>query len=149
MSADRNPRPWWETVPLRAMTRDQWESLCDGCGKCCMHKLEDDDTGEIFLTSVGCRLLDGATARCKDYANRKRHVPDCVRLTPDRLEELDWLPSSCAYKRIHRGQGLADWHPLVTGDPESTHKAGMSVRGRVISEDEVGDLEDYIIDGEL
>lgn len=149
--SDRLPtaRPFWETKPLRAMSREEWESLCDGCGKCCIHKLEDEDTGELLPTNVACRLLDRRTGRCKDYRNRKAHVPECVRLTPDKLETLDWLPSSCAYLRVHRGQGLADWHPLVSGDPESVHKAGISVRGWTISEDDAGPLEQHIIESEL
>ncbi len=142
-------RPFWETVPLNRMSRQQWESLCDGCGKCCVHKLEDDETGEIFPTNVACRLLDPRTALCKDYANRRAHVPECVRLTPAKLETIEWLPSSCAYLRVHRGEGLADWHPLVSGDPNSVHRAGISVRGKTVSEDDVGDLENHIIEGEL
>ena len=149
--SDRVPqaRPFWETVPLDRMSREQWESLCDGCGKCCVHKLEDDETGEIFPTNVGCRLLDVRTARCKDYPNRRAHVPECVRLTPAKLETIDWLPSSCAYLRVHRGQGLADWHPLISGDPDTVRRAGISVAGRIVSEDDVGDLENHIIEGEL
>ena len=142
-------KPFWETVPLYRMSREQWESLCDGCGKCCVHKLEDDETGQIFPTNVACRLLDPATAKCKDYANRRAHVPECVRLTPSRLDTIDWLPASCAYLRVHRGEGLADWHPLVSGDPDSVHRAGISVRGKTVSEDAVGDLENHIIEGEL
>jgi uncharacterized cysteine cluster protein YcgN (CxxCxxCC family) len=142
-------KPFWEVKPLRAMSREEWESLCDGCGKCCVHKLEDEDTGELLPTNVACRLLDRRTGRCKDYRNRKAHVPECVRLTPDKLETLDWLPSSCAYLRVHRGQGLAEWHPLVSGDPESVHKAGISVRGWTISEDDAGPLEQHIIESEL
>nr|WP_310524311.1 YcgN family cysteine cluster protein [Polymorphobacter sp.] len=142
-------RPFWETVPLYRMSREQWESLCDGCGKCCVHKLEDDETGQIFPTNVACRLLDPATAKCKDYANRRAHVPECVRLTPSKLDTIDWLPVSCAYLRVHRGQGLADWHPLISGDPDSVHRAGISVRGKTVSEDAVGDLENHIIEGEL
>ena len=145
MSADR----FWETVPLRRMSRDQWESLCDGCGKCCVHKLEDEDTGELLPTNVACRLLDRHAGRCSDYANRRAHVPECVRLTPAKLDTLEWLPSSCAYLRVHRGEGLADWHPLVSGDPESVHRAGMSTRGWTVSEDMVGDLENHIIEGDL
>lgn len=141
--------PFWKTVPLHRMSRTQWESLCDGCGKCCVHKLEDEETGEIFPTNVACRLLDPRTARCKDYPNRKAHVPECVRLTPAVLDTIEWLPSSCAYIRIHRGQDLPAWHPLVTGDPDSTAKAGMSVAGKTVNEDEVGDLEHHIIDEEL
>jgi uncharacterized cysteine cluster protein YcgN (CxxCxxCC family) len=142
-------RPFWETVPLDRMTRSQWESLCDGCGKCCVHKLEDEETGEIFPTNVACRLLDPRTAKCKDYPNRRAHVPECVRLTPAKLDTIDWLPSSCAYLRVHNGQGLADWHPLVSGDPNSVHRAGISVRGKTVSEDDVGDLENHIIEEEL
>jgi uncharacterized protein len=142
-------RPFWETVPLDRMTRSQWESLCDGCGKCCVHKLEDEETGEIFPTNVACRLLDPRTAKCKDYPNRRAHVPECVRLTPAILETIEWLPASCAYLRVHRGQGLADWHPLVSGDPETVRRAGISVIGKTVSEDDVGDLENHIIEGEL
>jgi uncharacterized cysteine cluster protein YcgN (CxxCxxCC family) len=142
-------RPFWETVPLNRMSRTQWESLCDGCGKCCVHKLEDDETGQIFPTNVACRLLDPRTALCKDYANRRAHVPECVRLTPAKLDTIEWLPDSCGYVRVHRGQGLADWHPLVSGDPKSVHRAGISVRGKTVSEDDVGDLENHIIEGEL
>lgn len=144
-----NARPFWETTPLNRMSRTQWESLCDGCGKCCVHKLEDDETGEMFPTNVACRLLDPRTALCKDYPNRKAHVPECVRLTPAKLDTIDWLPSSCGYLRVHRGQGLADWHPLVSGDPNSVHRAGISVRGKTVSEDDVGDLENHIIEEEL
>ncbi len=142
-------KPFWETIPLNRMSRPQWESLCDGCGKCCVHKLEDEETGEVFPTNVACRLLDTRTAQCKDYPNRKAHVPECVRLTPAVLETIDWLPASCAYLRVHRGQGLADWHPLISGDPASVVRAGISVRGKTISEDDVGDLENFIIEGDL
>lgn len=142
-------RPFWETKKLDAMSRAEWESLCDGCGKCCVHKLEDEETGELYPTNVACRLLDRTTGRCSDYRNRRAHIPECVRLTPAKLETVDWLPSSCAYLRLHRGQGLPDWHPLVTGDPESVHRAGISVRGWTVSEAEAGDLELHIIEGEL
>ena len=145
MSAER----FWETVPLRRMDRTQWESLCDGCGKCCVHKLEDEDTGELLPTNVACRLLDRHNGRCSDYANRRAHVPECVRLTPAKLETLEWLPSSCAYLRVHRGEGLPDWHHLISGDPDGVHKAGKSTRGWTVSEDMVGDLENHIIEGEL
>jgi len=141
--------PFWDVIPLQRMNREQWESICDGCGKCCVHKLEDEDTGEIFPTNVCCRLLDTATARCSDYRNRKALVPECVRLTPHRLDEIDWLPDSCSYLRVHRGQGLAPWHHLITGDRDAIHRAGQSVAGRVVREDQVGDLEDHIIDKPL
>jgi uncharacterized protein len=145
MSADR----FWETTSFQHMTRAQWESLCDGCGKCCVHKLEDEDTGEVFPTNVCCRLLDVRTAQCSDYRNRKALVPECVRLTPGKLDDLDWLPESCSYLRVHRGQGLAPWHHLITGDRQSIQRAGQSVAGKVINEDHIGDLEDHIIDKPL
>ncbi|HPU15246.1 MAG TPA: YcgN family cysteine cluster protein [Polymorphobacter sp.] len=144
MSADASA-PFWEAKTLREMNRAEWESLCDGCGKCCVHKLEDEDTGELHATNVACRLLNRRTGQCSDYRNRRAHVPECVRLTPEKVETLDWLPDSCAYLRLQRGQGLADWHPLVSGDPESVHRAGISVRGWTISEDDAGPLEDHII----
>ena len=145
MSADA-PKPFWETKTLREMNRAEWESLCDGCGKCCVHKLEDEETGELHATNVACRLLNRRTGQCSDYRNRRAHVPECVRLTPEKVETLDWLPDSCAYLRLQRGQGLADWHPLVSGDPESVHRAGISVRGWTVSEDDAGPLEDHIIE---
>jgi uncharacterized cysteine cluster protein YcgN (CxxCxxCC family) len=145
MSADA-PKPFWETKTLREMDRREWESLCDGCGKCCVHKLEDEETGELHATNVACRLLNRRTGQCSDYRNRRAHVPECVRLTPEKVETLDWLPDSCAYLRLQRGQGLADWHPLVSGDPESVHRAGISVRGWTVSEDDAGPLEDHIIE---
>lgn len=145
MSVDR----FWERVSLRAMTRAQWESLCDGCGKCCVHKLEDEDTGELLPTNVSCRLLDRRTGLCSDYRNRKAHVPECVRLTPEKLETLDWLPSSCAYLRLQRGQGLPDWHHLISGDRDAVHAAGASVRGWTISEDDAGPLENHVIETPL
>ncbi len=145
MSAER----FWETVPLRAMNRVQWESLCDGCGKCCVHKLEDEETGELYPTNVACRLLDGRTGLCKDYRNRKALIPDCVRLTPEKLESLEWLPSSCAYLRVQRGQGLPDWHHLISGDREAVHAAGASTRGWTVSEDDAGSLENHIIETPL
>jgi uncharacterized cysteine cluster protein YcgN (CxxCxxCC family) len=149
MSDNAPDKPFWETTPIHRMTASQWESLCDGCGKCCVHKLEDEETGEVFPTNVCCRLLDISTARCSDYRNRKAIVPDCVRLTPARLESLDWLPDSCSYLRVHRGQGLASWHHLITGDRDSIHRARESVVNRVISEDHAGDLEDHIIETPL
>jgi len=143
-------RPFWETKSLRQMDRAEWESLCDGCGKCCVHKLEDEDTGELMATNVACRLLDRRTGRCKDYRNRRAYVPECVRLTPEKVLDLDWLPSTCAYLLLAEGKPLPDWHPLVSGDPETVHAAGQSVRGWTVSEDEVGDdLENFVIDRRL
>lgn len=141
-------RPFWQTRPLSALTDAEWESLCDGCGKCCLVKLEDIVTGAIRFTDAACRLLDVATCRCGDYANRQRHVPDCVRLSPDALGQLTWMPDTCAYRLVYEGQDLPWWHPLVSGDPETVHLAGMSVRHRAVSEAEVDedDLPDRIIE---
>ena len=140
---------FWETKPLTAMNRTEWESLCDGCGKCCLHKLEDDETGELHATNVACRLLDRRTGRCKDYKHRHAFVPECVRLTPAKVFQLDWLPSTCAYLLLADGEPLPEWHPLVTGDPESVHAAGHSVRGWTVSEDDAGDLENHVIERDL
>ena len=137
-------RPFWEYKTLAQMTVREWESLCDGCGLCCLVRFEDEDTGEIIPTRVHCRLFDPAACRCNDYANRRRHVPDCIKLTPGNIEALEWMPKSCAYRRLHEGRGLADWHPLITGDPESVHAAGVSVRGQTISEAALEDPEDAI-----
>lgn len=137
---------YWEDTPLEALDRAQWESLCDGCGRCCLHKLEDEDTGEIYPTNVACRLLDRRTGQCSDYKNRFAHVPDCIRLTPARLEELDWLPPTCAYRLRAEDKPLPDWHYLVCGDREEIHRRGMSTRGWTISEVDAGDLEHHIVE---
>ena len=137
---------FWEEKPLGKMNREEWESLCDGCGKCCIHKLEDEETGEIHPTNVACRLLDRRMGQCKDYRRRHAFVPDCVRLTPAKLDQLDWLPSTCAYKTLRDGEPLPDWHYLVCGDREAVHRAGQSVRGWTVSEDDVGDMEKHIVD---
>ena len=137
--------PFWRRKTLAEMTRSEWESLCDGCAKCCLDKLEDDDTGEISYTEVACRLLDLGTCRCTDYSNRTRFVPDCVVLTPRTVARLTWLPSSCAYRLVSEGKDLEWWHPLVSGDPETVHRAGVSVRGRAVPEALAGDLEDHIV----
>jgi uncharacterized cysteine cluster protein YcgN (CxxCxxCC family) len=142
-------KPFWETTALADMSRAQWESLCDGCGKCCIHKLEDEETGELHPTNVACRLLDRHSGRCTDYRNRRAYVPECVRLTPRLLRELDWLPETCGYRLVDLGEPLPDWHPLVSGDPESVHRAGMSVRGWTVSETDAGELEHHIVDRAL
>jgi uncharacterized cysteine cluster protein YcgN (CxxCxxCC family) len=116
------------------MTRAEWESLCDGCGRCCLKKLEDEGTGKIVYTDVACKLLDRDRCRCTHYAERVRLVPDCVELTPDKLAELRWLPSTCAYRRLYEGKPLDWWHPLVSGDTRTVHEAGISVRGRTLAE---------------
>lgn len=138
--------PFWRTRTLEEMTRAEWESLCDGCGLCCLNKLEDEDTGEVSFTSAACRWLDLGTCRCSDYANRLTNAPDCVSLTPERVRGLNWLPASCAYRLVADGADLFWWHPLVSGDSESVHRAGVSMRGRAVSESRAGDLEDFIID---
>ncbi|MEM9221505.1 MAG: YcgN family cysteine cluster protein [Pseudomonadota bacterium] len=134
--------PFWRQKSLDEMTPDEWESLCDGCGRCCLNKLEDWDTGEIAFTSVACALLDEGTCRCGNYENRTELVPDCVALTPTAVRSLNWLPPSCAYRLVQEGKDLAWWHPLVSGDPHTVHHAGISVLGRTISEDKV-DVEEY------
>ena len=139
-----SPRPFWETKTLAQMNAAEWESLCDGCGRCCLVRFEDEDTGEVIATRIACRLLDTATCRCSNYAQRKRYVPDCIKLTPHNVEHLTWMPSTCAYRRINEGRGLADWHPLISGDPETVHRAGLSVRGLVISETALADSEDAL-----
>ena len=140
------PAPFWQRKRLEEMSRAEWESLCDGCGRCCLHKLRHDDTGELSFSNVACRLLDLHTCQCGNYPRRRRYVPDCVQLTPEALREIDWLPPSCAYRRVAEGRGLAWWHPLVSGDPESVHTAGISVRGRAIGERVAGALEQHIVD---
>ncbi len=137
---------FWQHKSLSEMSRKEWESLCDGCAKCCLEKLEDDDTGEISYTEVACRLLDVESGKCREYANRQRFVHDCVSLRPAKVLDLPWLPSSCAYRRLAEGGDLASWHPLVCGDPEAVHRAGISVRGRAIPQALAGDLEDHIVD---
>ena len=137
--------PFWKRKSLFAMSLAEWEALCDGCAKCCLDKLEDEDTGEISYTEVACRLLDLETCRCKNYKNRKRFVAECVTITPESLPRISWMPPTCAYLLILQGKDLALWHPLVTGDPSTVHLAGMSVRGRVVSETEAGALEDHVV----
>jgi uncharacterized cysteine cluster protein YcgN (CxxCxxCC family) len=143
-----DPRPFWERKSLRQMTEAEWESLCDGCGKCCLNKLQDEDTGALAFTNAACKLLDRQTCRCSDYANRWDHVPECVKLDPNAVHRLAWLPSTCAYRVLAEGHPLPAWHPLLTGDPASVHRAGISVRGRVVCETTVDDLEDHVVDWE-
>ena len=137
-------RPFWEAKTLAQMTVREWESLCDGCGLCCLVRFEDEETGEVIPTRVHCRLFDAEACRCTDYANRKTHVPDCIKLTPWNIDALEWMPVSCAYRRLHEGRGLPSWHPLLTGDPESVHAAGVSVRGQTVSERSLADPEDAL-----
>lgn len=119
------------------MSPAEWEALCDGCGRCCLVKLEDEDSGEIITSDVHCKLLDGETCRCTNYPERQKHVPDCIKLTPQNVRTLKWIPRTCAYRRLAEGRGLAWWHPLVSGDPQTVVDAGVSVMGRTISESEV------------
>lgn len=137
--------PFWER-PLAALNREQWEALCDGCGKCCLHKAEDEDTGDIWPTNIACRLLDTGTARCSDYRNRKAMVPDCLRLTPEKIRTINWLPDSCAYMLRHRGQPLPSWHYLISGSRETVHQTGHSVARKVVAEVHAGPIEEHLVE---
>ena len=141
-------RPFWKTKSLTQLTHQEWESLCDGCGKCCVLKLEDMDTEAVYYTDVACKMLDCQTGKCRDYDNRKQHVPDCVLLTPQSVEQLAWMPKTCAYRLVHEGHDLPDWHPLVSGDTETVRQAGQCVAGRVFPEGSVEDedMADHITD---
>ena len=140
---------FWEDTPLSKLDRAQWEALCDGCGKCCLHKLEDDETGEMYATNVACRLLDRRSGQCSNYRNRRAFVSECVRLTNGNVDQIDWLPSTCAYRLRASGEPLPAWHYLNSGDREAVHRAGESVRGWTISEDDAGDLENHMVDRKL
>ena len=142
MNADK---PFWEK-PLSALDRGEWEALCDGCGRCCLHKLEDDETGELYPTNGACRLLDRRNGRCTDYANRKKLVADCVRLDRRRLNKLDWLPETCAYRLRAADKPLPDWHYLISGSRETVHEAGQSTRGWTVSEVDAGELEHHLVE---
>ncbi len=136
---------FWE-LPLADLSRAEWEALCDGCGQCCLHKLEDEDTGEIAHTNVACKLLDTKTARCRDYRNRKAFVPDCLRLTLRIVDKVPWLPATCAYRLRADGEPLPEWHHLLTGSLEEMERAGVSVAGRVVSEVDAGPLEHHVVE---
>lgn len=146
--ADIVRRPFWEQKTLAEMSAEEWEAVCDGCGKCCLHKLENHDDGEVFYTDVACRLLDIDVCRCSDYQARKKLVPDCLSLRHSDPADMHWLPASCGYRILAEGRELEDWHPLISGDVNSVHEAGMSIRGRCISENDLKkdvDYEDRII----
>lgn len=138
---------FWLAKKLGEMSKTEFEALCDGCGKCCLHKLEDEDSGDVYYTKVACRYLDHQSCRCQAYDERQQLVPECVVLTPESVKDTYWLPETCAYRLIDQGLPLFDWHPLISGDPDSVHKAGMSVAGQVLSEQDVAeaDFEDHII----
>lgn len=142
------PDRFWDSKKLEDMSQTEWEALCDGCAKCCLIKLEDEDSGEIAYTRLHCKLLDGRTCRCSDYENRKSKVSDCVILTPKSVAELKWMPDTCAYRLIHEGKPLYDWHPLISGDPMKVHRDGHSVIGQTVSEEDVfeEDAIDWIFD---
>jgi hypothetical protein len=138
-------QPFWKTKKMSQMTQAEWESLCDGCGKCCLNKIIDIETNELHFTNVACKLLDTESCRCKHYKTRFSYVKDCVRLTPRNVRQIRWLPDTCAYRLVAEGKDLYDWHHLVCGDRNAVHRAGISGRGRIISEQDAGELEDYIV----
>lgn len=141
-------QPFWEIKSLEEMTPEEWESLCDGCAKCCLHKIQDSEAEKVVYTNVVCRLLDQETCRCTDYEHRSVRIRDCVALTPHMVHEISWLPESCAYRRVAEGRGLAWWHPLVSGDSKAVNYMGISIRGKAVSELDVNpeDLEDMTVD---
>ncbi len=141
--------PFWKRKTLQEMTREEWESLCDGCARCCLYKLEDEDTGEIYYTNVVCRLLDTHRCRCTAYEERSRLMPTCLVLTADLVKQLHWMPKTCAYRLLAEGKDLEWWHPLVSGSRATVHQAGISVRNRTLAEKDVDmeNLEDYIVEG--
>lgn len=139
---------FWRTKRLEEMSPEEWEALCDGCGRCCLHKIEDEDSGQVSFTNVACRLLDTETCLCKHYVHRSDIIADCLVLSIDNVHNIQWLPKSCAYRRIRERRGLAWWHPLVSGDPDSVRQAGISVCSGLVSETSIDlyHLEDYIVD---
>jgi uncharacterized cysteine cluster protein YcgN (CxxCxxCC family) len=138
---------FWERYALTELSAAEWEALCDGCGRCCLHKLEYEDTGEIQYTGIACKMLDLGTARCSDYPGRRQHVPDCVQLTPANIGSINWLPATCAYRRLDEGRGLPRWHPLLSGNAETVRRAGISVIGRVLPETVVAedDFDEHVV----
>lgn len=145
---EEDQTPFWEYKTLDQMTREEWESLCDGCAKCCLHKIEDQDSRKVYFTNVACRLLDCLTCLCLDYDHRTKRIPDCVPLTPSLVQKLSWLPKSCAYRRLAEGKNLAWWHPLICGNQYAVHQSENSIFDKVIPESamELSALEDYIVD---
>lgn len=141
MGKQPSATPFWREKPLEAMTDAEWESLCDGCGRCCLNKVIDADTDEVHYTNIRCRLLDANTCRCTNYPQRRQHVPTCEKITPEAARNYAWLPPSCAYRRLAEGRGLAWWHPLVSGDPQTVIDAGVSVYGRTVGDDNSHNVE--------
>jgi uncharacterized cysteine cluster protein YcgN (CxxCxxCC family) len=140
--------PFWER-PLEQLDRGEWEALCDGCGRCCVHKLEDEETGELYPTNVACRLLDRRSGRCADYKHRRKRVADCVTLDRKSVDSLEWLPETCAYRLRAAGKPLPGWHYLISGSRETVHQAGQSTRGWTISEEQAGELEFHMVERDL
>lgn len=138
-------KPFWKSKTLKEMSREEWESLCDGCGKCCLIKLEDAETKELFYTDVACHLLDAKTCQCKNYPKRKQLVDDCLKLEAEDVEDFKWLPESCAYRLLYEGKDLPDWHYLISGDKNTVHREKMSVRNRVVPETEVIEITERIV----
>jgi len=141
-------KPFWETIPLASLTATQWEALCDRCGRCCLEKLTNRRNGKVYYTSIACTLLDTASCQCRDYHRRRRMVPQCIQLTPTNLRACRWLPRTCAYRLLSEGKKLPVWHPLISGNPDSVHDAGISIRGCVLHPmpPHTDDLEAYIVD---
>lgn len=141
--------PWWEEKSLQEMSREEWEQICDHCGKCCLLKLEDEDDGTVYYTDVACSLVDSESCHCTDYLNRCVRVPDCLELTVGNLDQIQWMPPSCSYRTIKEGRSLPKWHHLVTGDKESIHQAGKSIKGKYIDESDVDDIEEHVVEWPL
>ena len=138
--------PFWKTKKLSEMTAAEWESLCDGCGKCCLEKVVFEDDGTLAFTNIACKLLDRTTCRCRHYEHRERYVPECKRITPEMLKYYYWLPKTCAYRLLNEGKPLPKWHPLITGDPTSVHAAKMSASGRTVPPKPEEEFQDYIVE---
>jgi uncharacterized cysteine cluster protein YcgN (CxxCxxCC family) len=134
-------KPFWESKTLKQMSKQEWESLCDGCARCCLHKLEDEDTDEVYYTDVHCRYMDKNDCSCTVYQTRNEKVPECIWLTPEQAHSFHWLPDTCAYRLVAEGKPLYDWHPLISGDPDSVHKSGISLQGKGIPDDKIPEEE--------
>ncbi|MGI0117732.1 YcgN family cysteine cluster protein [Zooshikella sp. RANM57] len=139
--------PFWQQKSLKQFSKEEWESVCDGCGLCCLHKLEDEDDGQVYYTQIACRLLDDDSCRCQEYEQRTHHIPECTVLSPEYITEFHWLPPTCAYRLLAEDKPLPAWHPLVTGCAESVHEEGVSVKGKTLCETQIPeeDWQDYLI----